>query len=110
MCHLSLIRDIGSSSTVLLKNQNGVLPLKAPKTIGIIGNGAGASSKGPNGYASGLTLTIWVSNFLHLLGSYTDRGGTDGVLAVGWGSGYVAVRSFLTLLNFLMSGSTIQNC
>jgi len=25
------------------------LPLKAPKTIGIIGNGAGGSSKGANG-------------------------------------------------------------
>ena len=33
------------------------------------GNGAGPSSKGPNGYS--------------------DRSGDDGVLAMGWGSGYV---------------------
>ncbi|KAJ6552874.1 beta-glucosidase [Mycena capillaripes] len=64
--HATLIRQIDAASTVLLKN-NGILPLKAPKTIGIIGNGATNSSKGPNGYA--------------------DRGGDDGVLAIGWGSG-----------------------
>ncbi|KAA1468626.1 glycoside hydrolase family 3 protein [Dentipellis sp. KUC8613] len=64
--HASLIRTIGAASTVLLKNE-GALPLKAPKTIGIVGNGAGPDSKGPNGY--------------------TDRGGDDGVLAMGWGSG-----------------------
>ncbi|KAF9480035.1 beta-glucosidase [Pholiota conissans] len=65
--HKNVIRDIAAASTVLLKNVGNVLPLKAPKSIGIIGNGAGAGSKGPNGY--------------------TDRGGDDGVLAMGWGSG-----------------------
>lgn len=47
---LSVIRDIGAASTVLLKNVRNVLPLKAPKSIGIIGNGAAADSEGPNGY------------------------------------------------------------
>jgi beta-glucosidase-like glycosyl hydrolase len=47
--HASLIRTIGASSTVLLKNKNAALPLKAPKSIAIIGNAAAASSKGPNG-------------------------------------------------------------
>ncbi|KAK6971550.1 glycoside hydrolase family 3 protein [Favolaschia claudopus] len=65
--HATLIRQIGAASTVLLKNTNSALPLKAPKTIGIVGNGAGTSSRGINGYS--------------------DRGGDDGVLAVGWGSG-----------------------
>lgn len=65
--HASLIRTIGAASTVLLKNTNGVLPLRAPKTIAIVGNGAGPSSRGLNGY--------------------TDQGGDDGVLAMGWGSG-----------------------
>lgn len=46
----SLIRTIGAASTVLLKNTDNALPLVAPKTIAIIGNGAGNSSKGPNGY------------------------------------------------------------
>ncbi|KDR85197.1 hypothetical protein GALMADRAFT_218281 [Galerina marginata CBS 339.88] len=65
--HKNVIRDIGAASTVLLKNVGNVLPLKAPKTIGIVGNGAGNSSKGPNGYS--------------------DRSGDDGVLALGFGSG-----------------------
>lgn len=71
--HLSgsyrLIRQIGAAGTVLLKNKNNALPLNKPKTIAVVGNGAGPDSKGPNGYA--------------------DRGGDDGVLAMGWGSGYV---------------------
>lgn len=45
----SLIRTIGAASTVLLKNTNGALPLNKPKTIGIIGNGAGSNPSGPNG-------------------------------------------------------------
>jgi len=70
--HATLIREIGAASTVLLKNVGGILPLNKPKTIAIVGNGAGPSSKGPNGY--------------------TDRGGDDGVLAMGWGSGYAIVQ------------------
>ncbi|KAL5495327.1 hypothetical protein ACEPAI_790 [Sanghuangporus weigelae] len=65
--HGSLIRQIGAESTVLLKNDRNVLPLKAPSTIAIVGTGAGNSTRGPNGYS--------------------DRGGNDGVLAMGWGSG-----------------------
>ncbi|KAH8120255.1 glycoside hydrolase superfamily, partial [Phellopilus nigrolimitatus] len=66
--HASLIRQIGAASTVLLKNTGNTLPLKAPTSIAIIGSGGGPSSKGnPNAYA--------------------DRGGNDGVLAMGWGSG-----------------------
>ncbi|KAF8912865.1 beta-glucosidase [Gymnopilus junonius] len=61
------IPDIGAASAVLLKNVGNILPLKTPKSIGVIGNGASNSSRGPNGY--------------------TDRGGDDGVLALGWGSG-----------------------
>ncbi|RDX56051.1 beta-glucosidase [Lentinus brumalis] len=67
--HKNVIRTIGAASTVLLKNEGGALPLHALKTIAVIGNGAGNSSKGPNGYS--------------------DRGGDDGVLAMGWGSGTV---------------------
>ena len=46
----SLIRQIGAESTVLLKNDGNVLPLKAPSSIAIVGTGAGNSTKGPNGY------------------------------------------------------------
>ncbi|KAK0246024.1 beta-glucosidase [Armillaria nabsnona] len=65
--HKNVIRAIGQASTVLLKNSQGALPLSAPRTLAIIGSGARNSSLGPNGYS--------------------DRGGNDGVLAMGWGSG-----------------------
>nr|AAC26489.1 cellulose-binding beta-glucosidase [Phanerodontia chrysosporium] len=65
--HASLIRTIGAASQILLKNVNSALPLKKPKTIGIIGNGAGSNPNGPN--------------------AFSDRAGDVGVLALGWGSG-----------------------
>ncbi|KAK0473186.1 beta-glucosidase [Armillaria novae-zelandiae] len=65
--HKNTIRAIGQASTVLLKNSQGTLPLSAPRTLAIIGSGARNSTLGPNGYS--------------------DRGGNDGVLAMGWGSG-----------------------
>ncbi|KDQ52335.1 glycoside hydrolase family 3 protein [Jaapia argillacea MUCL 33604] len=64
--HYELVREMGASSTVLLKN-NGVLPLKNIRSYSIIGSDAGPGLLGPNGYS--------------------DRGGDDGVLAMGWGSG-----------------------
>jgi len=51
---------------VLLKNE-GSLPLKEPRSISLIGNDLGPSLLGPNGYV--------------------DRGGDQGTLAMGWGSG-----------------------
>ncbi|KAK0233415.1 glycoside hydrolase family 3 protein [Armillaria fumosa] len=65
--HKNIIRAIGQASTVLLKNSQSALPLSAPHTLAIIGSGARNSTLGPNGYS--------------------DRGGNDGVLAMGWGSG-----------------------
>ncbi|KZP32329.1 glycoside hydrolase family 3 protein [Athelia psychrophila] len=65
--HASLIRTIGAASTVLLKNTGGALPLKAPKSIAIIGSDAGPNPSGINGC--------------------TDRSCNQGILAMGWGSG-----------------------
>ncbi|KAF8751682.1 Glycosyl hydrolase family 3 C-terminal domain [Rhizoctonia solani] len=65
--HYKLVREMGAASTVLLKNVNDTLPLKKPITIALIGSDAGPAQRGPNGYA--------------------DRGGLDGTLAMGWGSG-----------------------
>ncbi|KAI0776599.1 glycoside hydrolase superfamily [Trametes elegans] len=65
--HYKVIREIGAAGTVLLKNVNNALPLKMPRSIALIGNDAGPGSRGPNGYS--------------------DRGGDDGTLAMGWGSG-----------------------
>ncbi|KAK4688340.1 beta-glucosidase, partial [Tremellales sp. Uapishka_1] len=65
--HWKLIKHIGAASTVLLKNLNSALPLSKPRSIALIGSHMGPSSLGPNGYS--------------------DRGGLDGTLAMGWGSG-----------------------
>ena len=35
--HFKVVREIGAAGTVLLKNVAGALPLKAPKSIAIIG-------------------------------------------------------------------------
>ncbi|ORY23209.1 glycoside hydrolase superfamily [Naematelia encephala] len=65
--HHKLIRHIGAASTVLLKNVNGALPLKAPRSIALVGEDLGPSAVGPNGCA--------------------DRGCDRGTLAMAWGSG-----------------------
>ncbi|EIN05767.1 beta-glucosidase [Punctularia strigosozonata HHB-11173 SS5] len=65
--HMDVVRAIGAASTVLLKNANETLPLKKPRSVAVIGSDAGPQRNGPNEFA--------------------DRGGVDGVLAMGWGSG-----------------------
>lgn len=45
--HGELIRKIAAEATVLLKNQNQTLPLKAPQRIAIFGNDAGSGTEGP---------------------------------------------------------------
>jgi beta-glucosidase len=44
--HAKLIRDLGAAGTVLLKNTGNILPLKAPKNIGVFGNDAGDDING----------------------------------------------------------------
>lgn len=44
--HGNIIRELGASSTILLKNEN-ALPLDAPKSIAMFGNGAGDNTEGP---------------------------------------------------------------
>ncbi|KAF8126236.1 glycosyl hydrolase family 3 C-terminal domain-containing protein [Mycena galopus ATCC 62051] len=65
--HYKLVREIGAASTVLLKNVDGALPLKKPRSIVLVGSDAGPGKIGPNEFA--------------------DQGGVDGILAIGWGSG-----------------------
>ena len=65
--HAALIREIGSASTVLLKNTN-TLPLTGKeKFTAVFGDDAGPNTAGPNGCG--------------------DRGCDNGTLAMGWGSG-----------------------
>jgi beta-glucosidase-like glycosyl hydrolase len=66
--HGELVRKIDTSSIVLLKNVNDALPLKKPRKLVLIGSDAApAHIAGPNGFS--------------------DQGGIDGILAIGWGSG-----------------------
>lgn len=66
--HGNLIRQIGSASTVLLKNTNNALPLVGKeKLTAVFGNDAGDNPTGPNGCS--------------------DRGCDNGTLALAWGSG-----------------------
>ncbi|GKT83810.1 beta-glucosidase G [Colletotrichum tofieldiae] len=44
--HGELIRKHGAAATVLLKNENKALPLKAPKSIAVFGNDAGEDTQG----------------------------------------------------------------
>ncbi|KAF3398431.1 putative beta-glucosidase G [Penicillium rolfsii] len=44
--HGQLIRKHGAEATILLKNENNVLPLKAPKSIAVFGNDAGEDTMG----------------------------------------------------------------
>lgn len=67
--HWKIVREIAAASIVLLKNTGDVLPLKKPRKIAVIGSDASPPLRGPNGFA--------------------DRGGSDGILAMGWGSGTV---------------------
>lgn len=66
--HGSLIREIGSASTVLLKNTNSALPLTGKERFtAVFGDDAGGNPLGPNGCP--------------------DRGCDNGTLGMAWGSG-----------------------
>jgi len=67
--HHDIVKMVGTASTVLLKNKRGALPLRKPRTLVLIGNDAGPGKAGPN--------------------QFSDQGGSDGILAMGWGSGCV---------------------
>ncbi|KAI0094594.1 glycoside hydrolase family 3 protein [Irpex rosettiformis] len=86
--HASLIRTIGAASTVLLKNERNALPLRAPKSVAVIGSGAGANPDGPNGCS--------------------DRSCNKGVLAMGWGSGTANFPYLTTPLDALTNRSALD--
>ena len=66
--HANLIRQIGSASTVLLKNTNNALPLTGKERFtAVFGDDAGDNPYGPNGCP--------------------DRGCDNGTLGMAWGSG-----------------------
>jgi beta-glucosidase len=71
--HAQLIHDVAAQSTILLKNKNSTLPLRAPKNIGVFGNDAA-------------DLVNGLYNYANL--NYDASPGYDiGTIAVGGGSG-----------------------
>jgi len=80
--HGNLVREIDTSSIVLLKNVNDALPLKKPRKFILIGSDAGpARIAGPNKFSR-----VGAFGGPH---DFLLQAGVDGVLAIGWGSGYV---------------------
>jgi beta-glucosidase-like glycosyl hydrolase len=72
--HAGLARQLGAASVVLLKNERCALPLQpgdgqTGRSLALIGSDAGPGHIGPN--------------------QFSDQGGVDGILAMGWGSGFV---------------------
>jgi beta-glucosidase len=65
--HKENVRAVARDGIVLLKNAGGILPLKAPKKLAVIGSAAVNNPQGIN--------------------SCTDRGCNQGALGMGWGSG-----------------------
>ncbi|CAM0139587.1 hypothetical protein VKS41_004595 [Umbelopsis sp. WA50703] len=66
--HKATVRSIGAASVVVLKNNDNILPLTNPKTIGVIGQDAGPTFYG--------------------IGGCTEHACyTNGTAAAGWGSG-----------------------
>ncbi|KAJ3212267.1 hypothetical protein HDU67_003928 [Dinochytrium kinnereticum] len=64
--HAEFVRKVGAASSVLLKNEGGVLPIRGVKKIAVLGEDAGAPET---------------------LNRFPDRAGDEGTLAQGWGSG-----------------------
>ncbi|VDB94647.1 unnamed protein product [Peniophora sp. CBMAI 1063] len=86
--HDVIVREIATSSIVMLKN-NGVLPLQAPRSMAVIGSDAGpARNKGPN--------------------EFSLRMGEDGILAEGYGSGTVSMTYLISPYEILQSRARLN--
>ena len=58
--HYKLVRTLGAASTVLLKNERGVLPLgKKDRSIVIVGSDAGPGIAGPNQFADQVRFSFF---------------------------------------------------
>jgi beta-glucosidase len=65
--HKNVARAVARDGIVLLKNEDGILPLKKPESLSIIGQDAAVEAAGPN--------------------ACNDIACNNGTLAMGWGSG-----------------------
>ncbi|KAI1432902.1 glycoside hydrolase family 3 protein [Xylaria sp. CBS 124048] len=73
--HKTNIRAVARDGIVLLKNDDNILPLNKPATIGLVGSAAVLGAHGQNGC--------------------TDQGCNEGALGMGWGSGTARYPYFI---------------
>ncbi|KAH6631274.1 glycoside hydrolase superfamily [Chaetomium tenue] len=73
--HKENVRAVARDGIVLLKNDEGVLPLKKPGKVALVGSAASVNSAGPN--------------------ACVDKGCNTGALGMGWGSGSVNYPYFV---------------
>ncbi|KAI2641313.1 glycoside hydrolase family 3 protein [Xylaria nigripes] len=74
--HKTNVRAVARDGIVLLKNDDGILPLNKPAKIGLVGSAAVAGN--------------------HARNACSDQGCNDGALGMGWGSGSVQYPYFVT--------------
>ncbi|GJC79776.1 putative beta-glucosidase G [Colletotrichum liriopes] len=80
--HAQLIREVGAAGTVLLKNTNGILPLKNQSEVGVFGNDASYPTIG----------SVYLEYGQHI------KGFEMGTLDIGGGSGTVRHTELVTPL------------
>ncbi|KAL8305087.1 hypothetical protein RB597_003978 [Gaeumannomyces tritici] len=88
-----MIREHGAAAAVLLKNTNGALPLKAPRSVAVFGNDAGEDTEGFYNQknfefgtltAGGGSGTGRMSSLVTPLSAIKERAAKDGALVQQW--------------------------
>ncbi|CAI6337353.1 unnamed protein product [Periconia digitata] len=77
--HFTNVRSMARDGIVLLKNEGASLPLKAPKSVAVIGLDSIVNPRGAN--------------------ACVDRGCNEGTLIMGWGSGSVEISNLVAPLD-----------
>jgi beta-glucosidase len=105
--HGELIRRHGAASAVLLKNENGALPLKSPKSIAVFGNDAGEDTEGFYNQADfefgvlaagGGSGTGRLTYLVTPLEAIKARAAQDGALVQQWLNNTLVINSEVTSL------------
>ena len=87
--HSEVARKVAREGIVLLKNDNGALPLRKPGSIAIVGEDAITNPDGPN--------------------ACPDRGCNVGTLGMGWGSGTVQYPYLISPLDGIRARVADEN-